>query len=310
MNAKIVPPHKGLCLLRTEFSAYQGSVFRRGWWHFIGARRSNCELVALLSRSHSIWSVISQRKGDGHIAKIETRINDQIRANEVRVIGEDGTQLGIRTIHDAITLAEAVDLDLVEIAPGVEPPVCRIMDFGRYKYEQEQKKKEARKKATNIVVKEMKFRPKIDEHDYETKMNHVRKFLNEGSKVKLTIMFRGREMAHPEFGRELLGRVATDLEEIAVVDQAPVQDGRNMTMLLSPTVKPKKGSENKQLARGEKVYKNLSTLDRIEGKGPTEEEIAEKESAKAKTKAKQAAPKHDELDGIDLEGISEESTGA
>lgn len=254
--------------------------------------------------------MIQRRKGDGHIAKIETRINDQIRANEVRVIGEDGTQLGIRSINDAITLAEAVDLDLVEIAPGVDPPVCRIMDFGRFKYEQEQKKKEARKKATNIVVKEMKFRPKIDEHDYETKMNHVRRFLGEGSKVKLTIMFRGREMAHPEFGRDLLGRVATDLEEIAMVDQAPIQDGRNMTMLLSPTVKPKKGSENKQLARGEKVYKNLSTLDRLEGKGPSEEEIAEKESAKAKTKSKQAAPKHDELDGIDLEGISEDPTSA
>lgn len=184
------------------------------------------------------------------------------------------------------------------------------MDFGRFKYEQEQKKKEAKKKATNIVVKEMKFRPKIDEHDYETKMNHVRKFLNEGSKVKLTIMFRGREMAHPEFGRELLGRVATDLEDIAIVDQAPLQDGRNMTMLLNPTVKPKKGSENKQLARGEKVYKNFSTLDRIEGKELSAEEKAERETAKAKTKSKQAASKHDELDGIDLDGLTDDSTSA
>lgn len=242
------------------------------------------------------------RRGDGHIANIETRVNDQIRASEVRVIGDDGTQLGIRSISDALTLAQAVDLDLVEIAPGVEPPVCRIMDFGRYKYEQEQKKKEARKKATNIVVKEMKFRPKIDEHDYETKMNHVKRFLSEGSKVKLTIMFRGREMAHPEFGRELLNRVATDLEEIAAVDQAPLQDGRNMTMILNPTIKPKKATESKQLARGEKIYKNLSTLDRIEGKVSQE---AEKPSSKPK--GKDAVRKHDELDGIDLNGNDDET---
>lgn len=184
------------------------------------------------------------------------------------------------------------------------------MDFGRFKYEQEQKKKEARKKATNIVVKEMKFRPKIDGHDYETKMNHVRRFLSEGSKVKLTIMFRGREMAHPEFGRQLLERVANDLEDIAIVDQAPLQDGRNMTMILNPTVKPKKTTDSKQLARGEKVYKNLSTLDRIEGKVPTDAEKASAESAKIKTKTKEAARKHDELDGIDLDDLSDDSTSA
>lgn len=191
-----------------------------------------------------------------------------------------------------MNLASDDDLDLVEIAPNENPPVCRIMDFGRYKYEQEQKRKEARKKATQVIVKEMKFRPKIDGHDYETKMNHVRRFLTEGSKVKLTIMFRGREMAHPEFGRELLGRVAQDLSDIAVVDQAPLQDGRNMTMLLSPTVKPKK-AENKQLNRGEKKHKNLSTLDRLEGK------VVEEKSSEIKTEAK---VQHDELDGIDLNG--------
>lgn len=212
------------------------------------------------------------------------------------MIGEDGTQLGIRSLDDALIIAQAADLDLVEIAPGVEPPVCRIMDFGRFKYEQEQKKKEARKKATSIVVKEMKFRPKIDEHDYTTKMNHVRRFLSEGSKVKLTIMFRGREMAHPEFGRQLLDRVAEDLGEIAIVDQAPLQEGRNMTMILNPTVKPKKTTENKQLARGEKVYKNLSTLDRIEGKVSNEDE-----KSITKSKTKEVKRQHDELDGIDLE---------
>ena len=253
---------------------------------------------------------VQQRKGDGHIATQETRINDRIQASEVRVIGDDGTQLGIRALSDALTLAQAVDLDLVEIAPGVVPPVCRIMDFGRFKYEQEQKKKEARKKATNIVVKEMKFRPKIDGHDYETKMNHVRRFLTEGSKVKLTIMFRGREMAHPEFGRQLLERVATDLEDIAIVDQAPLQDGRNMTMILNPTVKPKKSTESKQLARGEKTYKNFSTLDRIEGKVPSEAEVEATSAAKAKTKTKEAARKHDELDGIDLDGDADDTVNA
>ncbi|MFN8015152.1 MAG: translation initiation factor IF-3 [Acidimicrobiia bacterium] len=236
------------------------------------------------------------RERKSHIATQETRINSEITANQVRVIGEDGTQLGIRSVSDALTLAQAVDLDLVEISPGSQPPVCRIMDFGRFKYEQEQRKKEARKKATNIVVKEMKFRPKIDEHDYTTKMNHVKRFLGEGSKVKLTIMFRGREMAHPEFGRELLERVANDLIEIAAVDQAPTQDGRNMTMILSPTVKPKKSTETKQLARGEKKYKNLSTLDRIEGKTAPEQ---------PKTKVKESNRKHDELDGIELSDESE-----
>ncbi len=166
------------------------------------------------------------------------------------------------------------------------------MDFGRYKYEQEQKRKDARKKATQVIVKEMKFRPKIDEHDYATKTNHVRRFLTEGAKVKLTIMFRGREMAHPEFGMELLNRVAEDLQDISAVDQAPLQDGRNMTMLLSPTVKPKK-AENKQFERGQKKHKNLSTLDRLEGKVEPEKKTEPKQEVKVK---------HDELDGIDLGG--------
>jgi len=201
------------------------------------------------------------------------------------VISDDGEQHGIVSIAQALQLAQEADLDLVEVSPNTNPPVCRIMNYGRYKYEQEQKRKEAKKKATTIVVKEMKFRPKIDEHDYQTKMSHVRRFLLEGSKVKLTIMFRGREMAHPEFGRELLNRVAVDLEEIAVVEQSPLQDGRNMTMLMNPTVKPKKQTESKQLARGEKIHKNLSTLDRKEREARGEvaetlEEVKHKEERK------------------------------
>jgi translation initiation factor IF-3 len=178
------------------------------------------------------------------------------------------------------------------------------MDFGRFKYEQEQKRKEARKNTTNVVVKEMKFRPKIDGHDYTTKMTHVRRFLEEGSKVKLTIMFRGREMAHPEFGRDLLNRVASDLEDIAMVFQTPVQDGRNMTMILHPTVKPKKSTESKQLARGEKTYKNLSTLDRIEGKEveakPEKQELTETEKIK-QSKSKYKKGVQEELDGISFD---------
>ncbi len=151
------------------------------------------------------------------------------------LIGANGEQLGVKPLPEALTAAREEDLDLVEVAPNANPPVCRIMNYGRYKYEQEQRRKESRKKATNVVVKEMKFRPKIDEHDYVTKMKHVERFLAEGSKVKLTIMFRGREVFHPELGLRILERVAEQVSEIAMVESAPRQDGRNMTMVLHPT---------------------------------------------------------------------------
>jgi len=140
-------------------------------------------------------------------------------------------------------MARDLELDLVEVAPSADPPVCKIMDFNRWKYEQDQKRKESRRKATQVVIKEMKFRPKIDGHDYETKMRHVERFLAEGNKVKLTIMFRGREMAHPELGLRILNRIADQVSEYAMVESAPRQDGRNMTMVLHPmkkdTRKPK-----------------------------------------------------------------------
>lgn len=139
---------------------------------------------------------------------------------------------------EALSIAGEQDLDLVEVAPNANPPVCRIMDFGRYKYEQEQRRKESRRNTTNVVIKEMKFRPKIDTHDYTTKMKHVERFLGEGSKVKLTIMFRGREMAHPELGLKILQRIAEEVTDIAIVESSPRQDGRNMTMVLHPTKKP------------------------------------------------------------------------
>jgi translation initiation factor IF-3 len=173
------------------------------------------------------------------IATDDARINDRIRAREVRLIGSDGSQLGVKALPEALTIAREQGLDLVEVAPNVNPPVCKIMDFGKYKYEQDQRRKESKRKATSVVIKEMKFRPKIDGHDYDTKMKHVERFLAEGSKVKLTIMFRGREMAHPELGRRILERVAERVSGLATVESAPRQDGRNMTMVLNPTRRPK-----------------------------------------------------------------------
>jgi translation initiation factor IF-3 len=175
-------------------------------------------------------------RGD-QIATQEVRINDRIRAREVFLVGADGEQLGVKPLPEALTRAREQELDLVEVAANANPPVCRIMDYGRYVYEQEQRRRQSKRKATNVVIKEMKFRPKIDEHDYVTKMKHVVRFLGEGNKVKLTIMFRGREMAHPELGLKILNRVAEDVGDVAVVESTPRQDGRNMTMVLHPVRK-------------------------------------------------------------------------
>jgi len=172
-------------------------------------------------------------------------------------VGPDGEQLGVKPLPEALSRAREQELDLVEVAPNANPPVCRIMDYGRYQYEQEQRRRQSKRKATNVVIKEMKFRPKIDEHDYTTKMKHVVRFLGEGNKVKLTIMFRGREMAHPELGMKILNRVAEDVAEFAVVESAPRQDGRNMTMVLHPTKKEVKKAEKP--ARGERPEKSEKT---------------------------------------------------
>ena len=149
----------------------------------------------------------------------------------------DGSQLGIFAMDDAQRIAEEQDLDLVEIAPLADPPVCRIMDYGKFKYEQTQKEKLARKHQTKVEIKEIKFRPKIDKHDYETKKKHVIRFLDAGAKVKVTIMFRGREMAHPELGLAILERLAAELGETAIIETAPKIEGRNMHMLIAPTKK-------------------------------------------------------------------------
>jgi translation initiation factor IF-3 len=164
-----------------------------------------------------------------------TRINERIRVPEIRLIDETGQQVGIMKTADALKIAQERDLDLVEVAPEAKPPVCRILDYSKYKYEQAQKQKAARKHQTQINVREIKFRPKIAQHDYDTKKGHVLRFLNGRDKVKVTIMFRGREMAHPERGEQLLNRLADELGDLAVVEQRPQQDGRNMVMMLAPS---------------------------------------------------------------------------
>jgi translation initiation factor IF-3 len=165
----------------------------------------------------------------------QTRINERIRVPEVRLIDETGQQVGIIPTREAMRIAQEKDLDLVEVAPDAKPPVCRILDYSKYKYEQIQKQKAARKHQQQINVREIKFRPKIAQHDYDTKKGHVMRFLKARDKVKVTIMFRGREMAHPERGEMILNRLAEELAELAVVEQRPQQDGRNMTMMLAPT---------------------------------------------------------------------------
>ncbi len=166
-------------------------------------------------------------------SKDECRVNEKIKAREVRCIGPDGNQLGVISRNEALALAQENELDLVEVSPNADPPVCRIMDYGKYKY-QKSKRDSGKQKQKGAVVKEVKFRPKIDVHDYNFKRDHVERFLKKGAKVRVTIMFRGREMAHTEKGREILDKVADEMSEIAKIDRQPLLEGRNMFMILSP----------------------------------------------------------------------------
>ncbi|HEY8718374.1 translation initiation factor IF-3 [Pengzhenrongella sp.] len=167
----------------------------------------------------------------------EARINDRIRVPEVRLVGPNGEQVGIVRVEDALRLAQEADLDLVEVAPDARPPVCKLMDFGKFKYEADMKAREARRNQTNTVLKEIRFRLKIDPHDYGTKKGHVERFLKAGDKVKVMIMFRGREQSRPEMGIRLLNRLAGDVAELGFIESSPKQDGRNMIMVLGPTHK-------------------------------------------------------------------------
>ncbi|HEX8275355.1 MAG TPA: translation initiation factor IF-3 [Longimicrobiaceae bacterium] len=167
----------------------------------------------------------------------KTRVNRQIRISPVRVIATDGEQLGILPIERALEIAEEQGLDLVEVAPLARPPVCRIMDYGKFKYEEQRKAREARKKQHHVQIKEVKMRPGIEDHDFDFKTKHARRFLEEGNKVKLTMMFRGRQMAHPEHGRQVLDKVSGMLADIAKIEMHPQMEGRSMTMVLTPLVK-------------------------------------------------------------------------
>lgn len=184
-----------------------------------------CTHVTHASQNKEVYTIA---RNDG------PRVNGQISARTCRLIGVDGSQLGLFGINDAQRVADEQNLDLVEIAPNATPPVCKVMDFGKYRYQQDLKAKAARKNQAKVEIKEMKFRPKIDVGDYETKKGHVLRFLKKGARVKITIMFRGREMAHPEQGLNVLERLAADLKSVAAIEQQPKLEGRNMHMLIVP----------------------------------------------------------------------------
>ena len=204
---------------------------------------------------------------------------------KVRLVDSDGSQVGIKTRDEALEYAFSKNLDLVEVAANADPPVCRIMDYGKYKYEQEQKAKTARKHQVSINVKEIKLRPKIGVHDYETKKGHVVRFLKQRAKVKVTIMFRGREQSHPERGRDLLMRLAEDVKEIGQIESPPLQDGRNMVMVLGP---------NKSLAQSAQAQDQPEAgakPDAVSGEAPAQEPEAE---AQAEVGAAQGAQAENE----------------
>ena len=213
------------------------------------------------------------RTKEKHIS--EPRINDRIRVPEVRLVGPNGEQVGIVRVKDALRLAAEADLDLVEVAPMAKPPVAKLMDYGKFKYENAMKDRESRKKQVNTVIKEIKLRPKIDQHDYETKKGHVERFLAAGDKVKVTIMFRGREQSKPELGFRLLQRLAEDVTELGVVESKPKQDGRNMTMVFGST-------RNK--AQAQAARRKEQEQKKRERKGP-ESEAPEQDAAETATEA-------------------------
>ena len=229
-----------------------------------------------------------------------TRTNERIRVPKVRLIGADGEQVGIVNTDDARDMAREAELDLVEVAPGAKPPVARLLDYSKYRYEQEQKLKQARKHQTQVNVREIKLRPKIAVHDYNTKKGHVERFLKAQDKVKVTIMFRGREQAHPERGRDLLKRLYEDLEGLAIVESQPLQEGRNMSMLLGPSkdaAKFAKEDKNKK-AEEEPAEEEAAIPAHPQAVATTPEDLAEAEaSAKLDVKAKADAAAAKEAEG-------------
>jgi len=225
-------PHPATIVVRRVAVVRQGPDRRRG-----------------LPCSSRLWDVQGpQTTGGPRIASTtsttpnETRINERIRARDVRLVDPNGAQLGIKPLPEALALARSLDLDLVEVAPQNDPPVCRIMDYGKFKFDAAQKAKESRRKTVSVGIKEMKYRPKIGPGDFETKTRQVLKFLNEGHKVKVTIMFRGREVFHPELGRSILDRVAEQVDGTARIESEARLDGRNMVMVLAPDKRAKQSA--------------------------------------------------------------------
>jgi translation initiation factor IF-3 len=226
----------------------------------------------------------------GHIST-EPRINDRIRVPEVRLVGPAGEQVGIVKIETALQLARDSELDLVEVAPMARPPVAKLMDYGKFKYENAQKARESRRNQTNTVIKEMKLRPKIDSHDYETKKGHVVRFLKAGDKVKITIMFRGREQSRPELGYNLLKKLAEDVDEYGFVESAPKQDGRNMLMVLGPH---KKKTEARAEVRAERDRRAAARL--ADAEAEHSEQAARRAEAAASPQVKRRRGPADNLD--------------
>ncbi|WP_229115913.1 translation initiation factor IF-3 [Parenemella sanctibonifatiensis] len=224
----------------------------------------------------------------------EDRINERIRVPEVRLVGPAGEQVGIVRIEDALRLAREAELDLVEVAPQARPPVCKLMDYGKYKYENAQKARDSRRNQTNTIIKEMKLRPKIDQHDYDTKKGHVVRFLKGGDKVKITIMFRGREQSRPELGFNLLKRLADDVEEFGHVEAAPKQEGRNMLMVLGPN---RKKTEAKAEAKAEKDQR---AQDREAAASAAEADLPQQRKIAAPVKKKAKGPADNMDPDIDL----------
>jgi len=226
----------------------------------------------------------------GHIST-EPRINERIRVPEVRLVGPAGEQIGIVSIADALRLAQEADLDLVEVAPMARPPVCKLMDYGKFKYESALKARESRKNQAQTVIKEIKLRPKIDPHDYGTKKGHVERFLKQGDKVKVTIMFRGREQSRPELGFKLLQRLAGDISELGFVESSPKQDGRNMIMVIGPH---KRKTEAMAAARAERASRSTTSRGTARSgpadAGETEAVAAEVSDAPQDSVAPEAAP--------------------
>ena len=217
-------------------------------------------------------------------------MNERIRVPQVRLISETGDQVGVIPTEQALRYAQERDLDLVEVAAEARPPVCRVLDYSKYKYEQDQKAKAARKHQQQVTIREMKLRPKIAQHDYETKRSHVRRFLDNGDKVKVTIMFRGRETTHPERGEQLLMRLAEDVEDLGTIEQRPSLDGRNMTMVMNPLKAKERKPEPDKKGKGKRGEQAAGDAKPEDAKPEAEKAEAEKAEEAKPEEASAPAP--------------------